>query len=238
MSYASIERAKNGRVITVSFEPKGWGLPYKELHDQTPLSLYAMAVLEGADNFDNPFAESMQGLYECRIVNGCELTRTSFSLITRDTVQEGGKGVNKKGRLYLRVTSFGGMKGLQRTRYVWSPKSGHIVPTNDSDGTFAGLFQEGTPVPVETLPFEKGDNAKQIWETHGLDPKYLSGYYVEEHINPDTDNGIRFGGRGCDPDFVGYGRFGVSLVRLPSNLGIDRVASLPPYEPDMKISLK
>ncbi|GEM_PF-2356744 len=228
MRYA-VEVSQGDNIITVSLEPKGWGNSYKSLHAQTPLSLYAMAQLESADSFNNPVARAIETLYKQRTVDGQKLTKAPFGLITRDKIREGGKGENDKGRLHLRVTSFDGVKGWQRTKHVWAPKSGYIVPTNDSDRTLAGLFQEGTPVPVETTPFENRREAVKRWKGAGLDTKYLSGYYREDRIDKDTDNGVRFAGRGFYPRGDG-GRFGVLLGWLPSNSGNGMVASLPPYE--------
>ena len=160
MSY--VEIAKNGKTARVSYEPKGFGEPYKDLHEQTSISLYFMAKAEGSDNFDNPLARSMEAV--------CQQQQLKwYGLITRDVVEEGGKGVDDKGRLHLKVTAFDGIEGWEKTGEVWAPKSGYLVPTDDSDGTFAELFHEGTPVPKETLPFEKRDEAIARWKAKGLD---------------------------------------------------------------------
>ncbi len=224
-----LELTKEGRKVVASLKPEGWGESYRMLHEQTPVSLYALAAVEGADNFDNPCAIAMQGLYDRRTVNVQKLRNEPFALITRDVIREGGRGINDKGRLHLRATSFDGIRGWQKTKYVWSPKPGYPVPTDDSDGTFAGLFHEGTPVAIETLPFEKRREAVKKWKAKGLDPKYLSGYFVEERIDKNTNDGVRFVGRDFDPDVDENGRFDVYLDRLPSNSGDDLVASLPAY---------
>ena len=223
MSYIQVKNPRNAKVIQVSFEPRGFKLSYSDLHKQTPISLYALAKAEGTNNFDNPLARAMEAFYKQR-------GKEWYGLITRDVVEEGGRGVDDKGRLHLEVTSFDGIKGWQRTRKVWAPKSGYPVPTADSNGTFAGLFQEGTPVPYDTVDFEKYAKAKSLWEAKGLDPKYLSGVYREERIDKAQDDGKRFVGRAFRHAVGGGGRFHVGLDRLPSNPGDGWVASLPPYE--------
>ncbi|MBI4162526.1 MAG: hypothetical protein HY513_02490 [Candidatus Aenigmarchaeota archaeon] len=226
-----IKLSQNGKVLQVSLIPRGFKLPYPDLHEQTPISLYALAKAEGVNNFENPVAQAMEAFYQKR-------ERQWYGLITRDVIEKGGRGVDNKGRLHLRVVSFDGIEGWEKTGEVWAPKAGYIVPTSDSDGTFAGLFHEGTPVPIETLPFEERDGAVARWEANGLNSKYLSGAYMQERIDQKQDNGKRLVGREFCPGSDVLGRFSVGLCGPSLVFGSDWIASLPPYESEPEVKLE
>lgn len=212
MNYAKIITPT--REALIALKPTDWGLPYQQLHDQTDVSGWEMAVLESTDNYKNPFAQAMQQIYG---------QRRGFALILRDVVRNGGTGTDDKKRLHLTYVSHAGTE-WEQAHDVKVPKSGFYVPTDDCE-TINGVvvpFQPGTIVPFETVKTRK--EAVKRFEKYGLDPKYVSRAY---RLDSYRDN-PRFAGRGFDPAVRDGGRFYAYLGRHPFS-GDDWVASLPAY---------
>ncbi len=213
-NYAICQLATTTRKALIALKPINYGFAYQQLHDQTNVSGYEMFLLESTNNFQNPFAEGMQDVYN---------QRGWFALILRDVVRKGGTGTDDKGRLHLTYISHVGTE-WEQSHNVWAPKTGFYV-TNDDCETINGIvipFRPGTLVPYETLPFSKKNVAIKRLEAKGIPREQLSGFYQLDSSKDDT----WFASRVFSPGFGDGGRFSASLGRHPSCSGDDRVASL------------
>lgn len=198
----------------VAMEPTKFGKPYKELDDQTDESGWEEWALYSSNGFDNEFARADEVRYA---------QIGWWGVNFRDRMKEDGRGVDDKGRLGIIYISHNGLQYEKTHTGLWAPKDGFIVPTGE------GIFHEGTLIPFETVPFESRKEALRRLEAKGIDNKYLSGFYRENRIDANVDNGERIVGRGFDPNVVFSGRFRVGASRLHSDSGCGGVASRPTY---------
>ena len=215
------------RESLISLEPTGWGRPYKELHAQTNVSGYEKWLAYSKDNFGNPFQQADEARFE---------DRGWWAEIVRDTVREGGKGVDAKGRLNLVYVSHAGTKWEKvhgEKGDIWAPKNGWYVPTDDDViDTAKGIwipFHEGTLIPHETV-LDRHEAIERLG-AKGIPAKQVSCFYrLDSYPNE------MFVGVGFYPWTHALGRFTADTSRQPSYSGGLGVGSRPAYKQEIDLS--
>jgi hypothetical protein len=208
------------REALISLEPIGWGRPYRELHGLTDVSGYEKWLAYSQNNFDNPFQQADEARFGAR---------GWWAEIVRDKVREGGRGVDKKGRLNLVYISHAGTKWERvhgERGDIWAPPNGWYVPTDDDVIIPArGIwipFHEGTLIPRETVRDRK--EALRKLEAKGIPAQQASSFYRHDAYPEE-----QFVGVGFYPWVHALGRFTADNSRLPSYHGGLGVGSRPAY---------
>jgi len=204
MQYAKVVTPT--REALIALEPSNWGAPYQKLFDQMDASGWEVWEAYSHEGFNNPF----QNADEAR-----RKLRRNWAEILRDTVMEGGKGVDGKGRLNMRYVSHAGT-AWEKQHDLWAPEKGYWVPTND------GVFHEGTLIPFETM--QNRGEATKLCEAKGIPAEQVSYFF-----RLDRYNGEMYVGRGFGPGWGGGSCFAVDAHWLPSGSGVGEVASRPAY---------
>ncbi|MBM3926367.1 MAG: hypothetical protein FJ320_10380 [SAR202 cluster bacterium] len=218
MRYAKV--ITSVREALISLEPIGWGRPYRELQTLTDVSGYEKWLAYSTGNFSNPFQQADEDRFR---------SRGWWAEIVRDTVREGGKGVDRKGRLNLVYISHVGTE-WERAHggkgEIWAPQNGWYVPTDD-DVIKKGVwipFHEGTLIPRETVQDRK--EALRRLEARGISAQQASCLYRHDSYPEEM-----FVGVGFYPWAHALGRFTADNSRLPSYHGGLGVGSRPAYNP-------
>jgi len=191
----------------IALEPTNWGAPLQKLFEQVYVSGWELYLAFRHNNFQNPLQQADEQRYK---------ERGSWTEILRDTVKEGGKGRDYKGRLDLVYISHAGT-GWEKTHRIWAPFNGWYVPTDD------GIFHEGTLIPFETL----GDKKEAIrrCEAKGIPAEQVS------YFNRPSYSGLMLMGRDFDMDSIVGGRFRVDAdAGSMAGFGDKSTASRPHYE--------
>jgi hypothetical protein len=123
MKYVELANDKGEVIRRVVAEPRGWGLPYKQLHKETPVSGYDMFLAERHNNFRNTFQQALEDLYQQRVKE----QKGGYVLILKDLVREGGKGTDDKGRLHMKYVSHAGMSEEKEQDVMWPNNRGFLL---------------------------------------------------------------------------------------------------------------
>lgn len=206
MQYAKVITPQ--REALVALEPTNWGKPSQMLFDQTDASGDEVWRAYRHDNFGNPLQRADEARYA---------QRGWWAELFRDTVREGERGADGKGRLDVVYTSHAGTEWERTHTGIWAPVNGWYVPTGD------GWFHEGTLIPFETV--QDRNEAARRWGATGMPQEHVS--YFWHPVRYDSE---RFVGRDVCPLGGDGGRFSVAAVGLPSDSGGDGVASRPAYK--------
>lgn len=207
MQYAKVVTPVREAFIALELPTLGRAVPCQQLFDQADVSGWEVWLAYSHNNFSNPFQQADEKRYQ---------KRGWWAEILRDTVRNGGKGTDDKGRLHVKYTSRADTEWEQED-LIWAPKSGWYVPTKD------GIFVPGKLVPFETIENKK--KAMKRLEANGIPAEQLSYFYRLD----DYGDGYRFVGRSFYPDLDDDGRFHVYADWAPSDLGNGRVSSRPAY---------
>ena len=191
----------------IALEPTNFGAKYQALFNQTNVSMAEQFAAYSHNNFQNPFAEANQALYD---IMGW------WAVISRDRIVD--SRALKDNKIEVVYVSHAGLSN-EKTHKVAAPINGWYVPTAD------GIFIPETGVPFETV--EKREKAVARLEKAGLPAEQVSYFYRNNSYAGEGND--RFVGRDFDPGLGDGGRFSVDASRLPSGSGYDGVASFPAY---------
>ncbi|MFH0832370.1 MAG: hypothetical protein V1900_01445 [Candidatus Aenigmatarchaeota archaeon] len=191
----------------VSLELTGFGQPCQKLFDQTDASGYEVFCLFSRNNFNNSLQKAD---YELFNKNG------PWIEVFRDTVREGHKGADDKGMLHILYIS-GAKTNQEKEQYLWVPKDGFWVPTDD------GVFYPGTIVPFETVLGK--EEARRQLKAKGFPDDKLSFFQRSDNYK----NSEMFACRSFTIGPDGYYPFCIGLNLPPSAPGSWLGASRPSY---------